>query len=344
VHDIAEPDELEELDQASVRAVKLELTPAPGRGDLQSCKCIDSAEVGGHQPCDIEVDGSPALLLVVRHRRCSSHLGRGRRLVPLQQLPSAPKLVARDATFLTNVGAIVRYSRTIDPELWSCSYVRVGVLTGRIAGWVDAGIVLVPVASARFPSGQHDRAHDLRPVECAAHAVAARIPRGSVDEVTGLLQLADLARPRSPVVLVVAGIALGAMALNAVAWIWGISHLLTSAPRRALVPRRLAETVPGGVPRRAIVLLTGLLGVGTVVLAVFPGIVVDAVAAAGAIFVLLYMLSIVSYVRVRGVTTLAGFDLVVLELLGVAFIQSGWRSLYALIALGLALVAGRRRV
>ncbi len=174
-------------------------------------------------------------------------------------------------------------------------------------------------------------------------AVAARIPRGRVSEITGLLQLADMAQPRAPIVLVVTGIAVGAMMLNAVAWLWGMSSLIASAARRAILPRPLAQTTPGGVPRRAIMLLTGLLGVGTAALAVFPGIVVDAIAAAGAIFVLLYMLSIISYVRVRGVTTLAALDLVVLLFLGIALVQSGWRSLYALVALGLALIAARRR-
>jgi amino acid efflux transporter len=223
--------------------------------------------------------------------------------------------------------------------------------TAVLAFWAFAGFENLTFLSREFRSPRRD----FLPVSTIALtiyglltvlltlAVAARIPRGRVSEVTGLLQLADLARPRSPIVLVVTGIALGATALNSIAWVWGISRLITSAAHRAILPPSLAQTTSGGVPQRAIVLLTGLLGIGTVTLAVFPGIVVDAVAAAGAIFVLLYMLSIISYVRVRGVTTLAGLDLVVLLFLGVALFQSGWRSLYALTALGLAFVVGRCR-
>jgi hypothetical protein len=65
VHDVAEPDELEQLDKAPVRAVQLEPTSAPGRGDLQSCQRIDGPEVGLHQPRDIEVDNA----IVGRPRR-----------------------------------------------------------------------------------------------------------------------------------------------------------------------------------------------------------------------------------------------------------------------------------
>jgi hypothetical protein len=57
VDDVAEPDVLEQLGQAPVRAVELEPPSAPGRGDLESCQRIDGVEVGWHQPRDIEVDG-----------------------------------------------------------------------------------------------------------------------------------------------------------------------------------------------------------------------------------------------------------------------------------------------
>jgi hypothetical protein len=67
VQDVGEPDELEQLDQAAVRAVEQRPTTAPGRDDLQPCYCIHHPEIGGYQPRDIEVDDVPApLVLVVR--------------------------------------------------------------------------------------------------------------------------------------------------------------------------------------------------------------------------------------------------------------------------------------
>jgi hypothetical protein len=72
VQDVAEPDELEQLDQAAVRAVEQEPTSAPGRDDLQPCQRVNRTEIGGHQPRDIQVDdASPTLVLVVGLRHGS---------------------------------------------------------------------------------------------------------------------------------------------------------------------------------------------------------------------------------------------------------------------------------
>jgi hypothetical protein len=59
VHDVAEPDELEKLGQAPVRAVEPEPTFAPGRRDLQSCQRIYGTEIGWHQPRISAALGAP---------------------------------------------------------------------------------------------------------------------------------------------------------------------------------------------------------------------------------------------------------------------------------------------
>jgi hypothetical protein len=56
VHDVAQPDELEKLRQAPVDAVKPEQTSAPRHNHLQSCQRVYGAEIGWHQPRNIEVD------------------------------------------------------------------------------------------------------------------------------------------------------------------------------------------------------------------------------------------------------------------------------------------------
>jgi amino acid efflux transporter len=178
-------------------------------------------------------------------------------------------------------------------------------------------------------------------------AIAVRVPREAVDDVTGLLQLAETVRPRALVVGVVTGIAFGAMGLNAVAWVWGVSRLMAGAAAAGTLPRAMARTTDAGVPRRAIAVLAALFAVTTAVLAVAPGLVVDAVATAGALFVVLYLLSIVSYVRVRGPTARSAANLALLVVLAAALVQSGWRSAYAVVVLALALagqtLAARRR-
>jgi hypothetical protein len=50
MHHIAEPDELEQLDQAAVRAVEQEPMTASGHSDVQPCQRIHGAEIGRHQP------------------------------------------------------------------------------------------------------------------------------------------------------------------------------------------------------------------------------------------------------------------------------------------------------
>jgi hypothetical protein len=78
VHEVAESDELEELDQSPVRAVELE--PTPAARDLQSNERIHGSQIGRHQPRHIQVHHAvTVLLLVVRHvlSACRPH-------VPLQ--------------------------------------------------------------------------------------------------------------------------------------------------------------------------------------------------------------------------------------------------------------------
>jgi hypothetical protein len=72
VQDVAEPGEVEQLDQAAVRAVEQEPLAAPGRDDLQPSQRVHRTEIGGHQPRHVQVDDvSPTLVLAVPrpHRR-----------------------------------------------------------------------------------------------------------------------------------------------------------------------------------------------------------------------------------------------------------------------------------
>jgi amino acid transporter len=133
--------------------------------------------------------------------------------------------------------------------------------------------------------------------------------------------------------------------LNTVAWVWGVSRLVARAGAAAILPRALARTGPNGVPRGAVLFLGGLSAVTLTVLALLPGILVDAVAAASGIFIVLYLLCIVSYLRVRGLAPRELANLVLLPPLAASLVQSGWRSAYvaAVLALALAVQLARRR-
>lgn len=170
-------------------------------------------------------------------------------------------------------------------------------------------------------------------------AIAMRVPARQVDEVVGLLQLARTVHSSQVVVATVAVIAFGTMTLNATAWVWGISRLLAGAAGTGILPRRLAATTSNGVPGGAVLLLGGLFAVVLGILALVPRILVDAVAATRAIFIVMYLLTIVSYARVRGLTVRSVLNLLLLVLMGASLVQAGWRSVYGVAVLVLALAA-----
>lgn len=253
-------------------------------------------------------------------------------------------LVAMAAVLIVSaVPGMPRGGRAVTPDLSSPGVLLPGVL---LAFWAFAGFENLTFLSREF----RDPRRDFLPVSGIALgvygvftvlltvAIAARIPQAEVDDVTGLLQLAEKVRPRSTAVLAVTVIAVGAMVLNAVAWVWGVSRLARGAAAAGILPAPFAVTGTSGLPRRAIGLLAGLFAVVGTVLAVFPGIVVDAVATASAIFIVLYLLTILSYARVRGLGLRTVLSALPLAVLGLSLLQSGWRSLYAVIVLSIALV------
>jgi amino acid efflux transporter len=164
-------------------------------------------------------------------------------------------------------------------------------------------------------------------------AIAVRTPRGAVDQVIGLVQLARTMQPRELLVIAVAVIACGAATINATAWVWGVSRLLAGAGRSRIVPPALAHTGSAGVPRRAVLLLASLFAITLALLLLIPAIVVDAVATASAIFVILYLLTIVSYLRIRGLSLRSGSNILLVLLFGASLVESGWRSAYGIIVL-----------
>lgn len=154
-------------------------------------------------------------------------------------------------------------------------------------------------------------------------AIAIAIPREHVAPVTGLLQLAAQLPNPQVATAVVAVIALGAMLLNAAAWSWGTSRLTTTAARTGVLPRPLADT-----PGRALLLLAGLFTVVGGILAAFPGLLVQAIAATSSIFIVLYLLTILAYARTRGPSLRTALTLCPLAVFIAALAQSGWQSAY----------------
>lgn len=231
------------------------------------------------------------------------------------------------------IPALSTGARELVPEATELDVVLPGVV---LAFWAFAGF-----ENLTFLSNQLRRPErDFLPAGSAALAVyglltvlltaaiALRVPRSALDEVAGLLQLADGGGGRGVVVAMVTAIAVAVMVLNAVAWVWGVGRLAVGAASAGTLPAVLARTSASGVPRRILVALLMLFTVAVAVLTTMPGLLVDALAAASSSFLVLYLLCIVSYTRTHGLTRRTTPNLLVLVVLVATLLDSGWQSLY----------------
>ncbi|MDF3299447.1 APC family permease [Streptomyces tropicalis] len=214
-----------------------------------------------------------------------------------------------------------------------------------LAFWAFAGFENLTFLAREFRAP----ARDFLPVSAIALAVyglftilltvaiAVCVPRQNVDQVVGLLQLAAAVGHGKFVLWAVTLIACTAMLLNAIAWVWGVSQMARDAAVNGLLPAALLDPEEAGAPRRALGLLCVLFSATSVLLSLRPSLVVDTTAAASAIFMLLYILSIVSYLRVRGLTLRSGLNLLLLVVIAASLVESVWEALYALVAFVAAL-------
>lgn len=206
-----------------------------------------------------------------------------------------------------------------------------------LAFWAFAGFENLTFLSAelRHP----DR--DFLPVSVAALglyaaltvvltlAVAAVVPRGQVDPLAGLLQLAEFLPSRTPVIAAVLATAVTAMVMNAVAWTWGVSRLITGAAQDGILPRALAVLGPRGAPVRAALLLAALFATSVSVMLARPGLVVPAISAASSVFLVLYALCILAYLRITGARCRALLVTAPLLVIVPSLTRSGWTALFA---------------
>lgn len=232
--------------------------------------------------------------------------------------------------------------QAVEPDLQHLSVLLPGVL---LAFWAFAGFENLTFLAREF----RDPEHDFLPVSSIALtvygvftimltiAIAVTVPRAHVDQVVGLLQLAAVTGFGQAIIWVVTIIACSAMLLNAIAWVWGVSQLVRDAAGNGMLPAFFGAPGKGASRSRPVLLLAGLFSLASVLLSLRPSLVVDTTAAASAIFMLLYVLSIISYVRVRGLTVRSALNLVLLIVIAISLVQSGWESLYGVMVLLLAI-------
>ena len=132
-------------------------------------------------------------------------------------------------------------------------------------------------------------------------------------------------------------LAIALMQINATSWVWGMSRLVYAAGGSRRLPSGLGRLDERGVPRHAIVFLSTLLAATTTVYLFFPGIVVDALTAASGVFIVIYVLCILSYLRVEAITWKSVLNGLLLFFFAAVLFKIGWRAVYGLAWLTVAL-------
>jgi amino acid efflux transporter len=178
-------------------------------------------------------------------------------------------------------------------------------------------------------------------------AVAGIVPRGRVGDVTGLAQLAATLSPSWLAVAAITVLALALMQANAASWIWGMSRLVYASASAGRLPGWFARLDRRAVPRRAVLALSATFAAVACVAVAAPRLLVGLVLAASTVFMLLYVLALVSYLRTErrpARRLLAGALLAFMLAVGAG---AGWKALYPLtvfaVALGASLARARRR-
>jgi amino acid efflux transporter len=128
--------------------------------------------------------------------------------------------------------------------------------------------------------------------------IAALIPRDRVSQFSGLFQLAAHITPAWLATSIIVVFALTIMQLSAASWLWGMSRLLYASAREQRLPRFFAQLDSRALPRRAILLLSSAFVVMTVITALFPDLLVGVLTVASSVFLFLYLLCLLSYLRI----------------------------------------------
>jgi amino acid efflux transporter len=128
--------------------------------------------------------------------------------------------------------------------------------------------------------------------------IAALIPRDRVSQFSGLFQLAEHITPAWLATGIIVVFALTIMQLSAASWLWGMSRLLYASAREQRLPRFFAQLDRRALPRRAILLLSSAFVVMTVITALFPDLLVGVLTIASSVFLFLYLLCLLSYLRI----------------------------------------------
>lgn len=247
--------------------------------------------------------------------------------------------------------SLLHPSRTPDvvPEVSELALIPAGAL---IAFWAFIGFENLTFLARELPNPRRDFAPvaiislALLLVLVLALTFAVQAQSGQVDPVTGIVDALKSTPWGGAAAGVLAAMGILAIALNAVAWTRGVATIISAAATERILPRTLA-VVSGATPRRAILVLSVGFTVSLVILLVKPDLVVDMIGAASGVFVIIYIMCIVAYIRTGGLRVWSMANLALVPLMAWSLISSGPRAIFPvavfLVAGAITLARARRR-
>lgn len=247
--------------------------------------------------------------------------------------------------------SLLHPSRTpeVVPDASELALVPAGAL---IAFWAFIGFENLTFFARELPDPRRDFAPvaiislALLLVLVLALTAAVQAQSSQVDPVTGIVDALQSTPWGGATASVLAAMGILAITLNAVAWTRGVASIISVAAAERILPRALAVD-SGATPRRAVLVLSAGFTVSLIILMVRPDLVVDMIGAASGVFVLIYIMCIVAYIRTVGLRVWSVANLALIPLMAWSLVSSGPRAIFPvavfLVAGAITLVRARGR-
>ena len=205
-----------------------------------------------------------------------------------------------------------------------------------LAFWAFAGLENLTFLAGEFRRPERDfrRSATFAVATCSllylllSLNIAALIPRDQVDPILGLYQLSGYLPQNVPAEPLLVLFSFFCVQLNFNSWIWGVSRLIYSSARQKKLPRAFAHLNGNCIPNRAVWLLAALFSVSLAVWAVAPTLLRLSLVAVSTNFVIIYVLSLLSYLRHFDRSWRWWFALTAVLVLTLTLLTSKWVLLY----------------
>lgn len=162
---------------------------------------------------------------------------------------------------------------------------------------------------------------------------AVLVNHSEINQLTGLIQLADVSHYASILRAVVAAFAVVAVLVNLTSWCWGISRLVYSSSGKGFLPGYLFKLSKSGVPVRSLLFLLFIFSLVLAFFSLSRDKLDFALKLVSTNLVFIYFLAALSFTKYSTEEWKKVLGGAVTILLAVAMLSSGWLLLYPVILL-----------